>query len=142
MLAISIAIALVFWGVPAWIASKAKPLGDKPYRWGMFIGIVTCIIGTVLVLSPYTISKRSAFAVIFFIVFGLPMILGGVGLIRRKKWGVVVFFLAWFMLMCMNSVFDSIRETHTANPTMIGSSLVIMAVSALYFGKRWRNMGK
>ena len=92
MLAISIVIALVFWGVPAWIASKAKPLGDKPYHWGVFIGIVTCIIGTVLVLSPYTINKRSAFVVTFFLVFGLPMILGGVGLIRRTKWGVVVFF--------------------------------------------------
>lgn len=132
---------LIFWGIPTWVASRTKPLGDKPYRWGMFIGIIMCILGTWLILTPYLVRNLSVFALTFSLIFGLPMILGGTGLIRRKKWGVVLFFVAWLMFMCMNPVLDSIKGTQTVNSLPTGSTLVVMMISALYFKNRWRLMG-
>ena len=32
---------LVFYGVTIWISQKSKPLGNTPYRWGVYVGMIT-----------------------------------------------------------------------------------------------------
>jgi hypothetical protein len=141
---------LTFWGLLIWFSVRAKPLGGKPYRWATYIAITTGLGSISLALTTVSaISKDGGGKVMeeWAVVFtSACCALCCVGLFRRKRFGVVMFCVAYFLIWAMVPFFDAYYKTPSnrtpAQQTESGLFFVYFVVTAFYFKRRWRLMGK
>jgi hypothetical protein len=129
-------VAVLLWiGVCVGIARKAKPLGQLPYRWGIWMVMkeaataVVCLLLTVIELS-HTPIVFSALA--YYLLLGLLSGFAAVGLFSRQRYGVVL-AVGGYALLALCSLTDNMR------PVFGFGSLAI--INFLYFRKRWPLMG-
>jgi hypothetical protein len=130
-----------------WTSRKAKPLGNLPYRWGLFLGVANAIGAPICLwfaLSAFfegTLSERSVLCV--------ESVLGavaGVGLCRRERWGVVVWIAdesISFLPALLKATYEAANGHQEAKSVLaLGIlALVLLIVNIIYFKKRWRLMG-
>ncbi len=137
---------LIVQGIPIWISVNAKPLGDRPYRWGTYVGIITALVGIILLLT----SNRLIPAFLDGNVIGPSLIvcllvcaaLCSIGILRRRKFGVVMFVITYLALIMVGPFLDAMRN-QPATPRQQGQSfpvLVFLVITTIYFKKRWRLM--
>jgi hypothetical protein len=123
--------SLISFGVPLWLAIKAKPLGDRPYRWGHYMGIETALLSLVLLFSAISaIGNGAVLGGVAFCVITLCAAAAATGVIRRKRWGVVFFFITYGLLLLLPPLVD------------IFPVLLLLVINIFYFKKRWQLMDK
>jgi hypothetical protein len=135
-------MVLVVQVIPIWISVKAKPIGEKPYRWGTYVGIITGFVGASFVLTLWSASdiygRESGVALC------ASAILCSVGILRRRKYGVIMFVTTYLLLM-MSVPFMTAMRHESVSPQQQGQDLPVLVFLGLtigYFVKRWRLMGK
>ncbi len=73
------------------ISRKAKPLGNLPYRWGLYLGISYGVGGVIyfcLALAGFGIGAASEG--VRLLILTMLAEIAAVGTCRRRRWGVVV----------------------------------------------------
>ena len=91
---------LVFYGMAIWISQKAKPLGNLPYRWGMYVGMITAWMALPLIVSSFPALANGHLlggSVLF--INALLAAVATLGILRRRKFGVVSLGLAYVVLI-------------------------------------------
>lgn len=153
----------VFYVVAIGISLRAKPLGDKPYRWGVYVGMMAGWMALLLFVSAV-------------LAFAAGLLLGGLilfinalfaavsclGILRRRKFGVISLGLAYAMLILISPYLSpmpnwplfvisnqpsSIRELARqaiSFPWIISSSFLaaFLVSTFIYFKNRWGLMDK
>ena len=63
------------------------------------------------------------------------------GLIRRMRFGVVFFFIAYILVILLPLLLDALSTQRLSQrPGQVGAVLILIAVNVFYFKKRWRHM--
>ena len=130
--------------LPIWISVRAKPLADKPYRWGTYVGITTAFVGLVYLLGIirfFTVHVDSKLIVVSAIAC-LCAILCSIGILRRRKFGVVMFVITYLEILLLGPLFDAMSN-QPADPEKQGQGLPVLlflVITTIYFKKRWQLM--
>jgi hypothetical protein len=127
-------------GVPIWLCVKTRPLGPLHYRWGTFVGI-QCIVIAVISLRFTVISfgQDVMFGGGLLAMFTLLALAAGIGVLRRKRWGVISFFLVNASLILLPLLIATPEDEF--NPYRVIASLVGLGINIWYFARRWEFMG-
>jgi hypothetical protein len=159
-----ILVGLVFFCVSIWVSVTAKPLGNMPYRWGAYIGMVAAwmslvsIVSDVLALGGGHLAGGSALCTV-----AVLAAVSSVGILRRRRFGVVAFGLVYtalilispftepvrgrpFLLEIRNqpaSLAEMAREIQSF-PRLVSIVLAVvyLVFTFVYFKNRWALMGK
>jgi hypothetical protein len=129
---------------------RAKPLGDLPYCWGTWLGISNGLFGLAFLLVsffvPTAVSGSNLFAAILFVG---PFALVSFGLLRRRRFGVVAFFVVNLLFCVIGVLLDWSHHASALEPYDPMQALLILIPSAIflganwsYFDKRWKFMSK
>lgn len=123
-----------------WFAYRAKPLGDKPYHWGRYVGLSYILLALIfLALTPQASDHGNTAGAILLVMFALMFVVSGVGILRRNKTGVIFFFIASLSTLSINLTSASMTDGQLSN--LVAFS-IMFACSGIYFVKRWRLMGR
>jgi hypothetical protein len=129
------AVFIVVWVLPIWYSIKAKPLGPKRYRWGTYVGILTALCTLPIALLGWKVLVNGRpFYIILFLVLVICGLLTSFGILRRRRFGVLLFPLFYLLVIVAGS---------NQSPGSAGNALgiiVFVVVSSIYFGKRWKFM--
>jgi len=130
---VAILFALLLWAGIIWNAVRAKPLADKPYRWGRFVGIQCALVALLFFYMNYW---RFPDLRILSLVISCAAGVSSVGMLRRKKLGVVMF--------AATQVLTLLFELRTVawdqvSSVLIGplQTVILSIVTIAYFKKRW-----
>jgi hypothetical protein len=134
------AVALiVMFGGPIWFSLKARPLGPLPYRWGTFVGIWSLLISFGL-LGTILNNRKNSELPIFAVIPVLGMA-GAIGILRRKRWGVVSFLVSQAVLILLGVLFQDSDEAVKPALRALGPVSGI-GINLWYFGRRWRLLSR
>src|ERR1700722_8337880 len=91
---------LLFYGASIWISQKDKPLGNMPYRWGVYVGMITAWMSLPLIVSsvPALAGGHLLGGSVLFIN-GLLAAVASLGILQQWKFGVVSLGLAYAVLI-------------------------------------------
>lgn len=158
-----ILVGLVFFGASIWVSLRAKPLGSMPYRWGAYVGMVAAwmslvsIVSDVFALGGGHLAGGSALCVV-----AVLAAVSSVGILRRRRFGVVGFALVYTALILISPFTEPIRgqpflleirnrpaslaelaREITSFPRLVSIVLAVVYLAATfaYFRKRWVLMG-
>lgn len=94
---------LIFYGASIWISQKAKPLGNMPYRWGVYVGMISAWMSLPLIISsvPALAGGHLLGGSVLFIDALLAAV-ASLGILRRRKFGVVSLGLAYAVLILIS----------------------------------------
>jgi hypothetical protein len=132
------------------LQNMQKPYGDRvmpPYRWGVYLGVANGIASLIhlstafgagafwgpAVSAPWPVS----------LLFGAASGVAGVGLLRRRRFGVVAFFVysAGYVIYESVRLASDPNAAKSARLEVLAAYLVSAAVGAwingIYFKKRW-----
>jgi hypothetical protein len=95
-----IILNVIFSGVSIWISQRAKPVGDMPYRWGVYLGMVAAWMALILIVSSVQAlgGGQTPGGSVLCIVAVLAAV-SSLGILRRRKFGVVTFALMYVLLI-------------------------------------------
>lgn len=134
-IALTTVALIVMVGGPIWFSMKARPLGPLPYRWGTFVGIWSLLFSFGL-LGTILNNRRDSELPIFVIIPVLGMA-GAIGVLRRKRWGVVSFLVSQAALVLLGVLLqdsdEAVKPALRAFAPMAG-----IGINLWYFGRRWR----
>jgi hypothetical protein len=102
-------------------------LTPPSYTWGSYVG-------SILIVGPLFLPQSSEVWVHAPVTIGIFSILGGIGVLRRTRWGVLMFFGtlgARQVLLLLTPGFP----TGQWIPLIVYTAWLL--VNAIYFGKRW-----
>jgi len=140
--ALFVGFVLACQGILIWISVKAKPLAGQPYRWGTYVGIITGLAGAsfLLITLPPEIDVYAKGAGA---VMGLCSIVCAVGILRRRKYGAVMFVITYVLIIMVVPFLDAVRN-RPVNPQQRGQALptlIFLIMTTVYFKRRWNLMG-
>jgi hypothetical protein len=145
---ILIVVLLGIYGATIWFSVKAKPLGppgsQKPFRWGTYIALTTGLASLIFPASVYTALKNGRF---FGAVFGALLTFSCffccVSLLRRKRYSVWVFFIAYGLIVISGPLLHTYNGTKATPAQNEQSSMffVYFLVTGYYMWKRWHLFG-
>jgi hypothetical protein len=93
-------LQFVFYGVSIWVSLKAKPLGNLPYRWAVYVGMISAWMSLVLIVSSVLgLMGGHWVGASALLVDGLLAALSSFGILRRRKFGVVALGFAYLLLI-------------------------------------------
>jgi hypothetical protein len=126
--------------IPIWISVKAKPIGGKPYRWGTYVGIITGFVGASFVLALWSASDIYGREV--GVALCASAILCSVGILRRRKYGVIMFGTTYVLLIIAAPFMTAMRHQSVSSQQQgqVFPVLVFLGLTIGYFVKRWRLM--
>jgi hypothetical protein len=114
---------------------KARPLGLLPYRWGTFVGICSLLFSFGLLATILNNRKDSEWPI--FVIIPVLGMAGAVGVLRRKRWGVVSFLFSQAALVLLGILLqDSDEGVKPALQAL--APLGGIGINLWYFGRRWR----
>ncbi len=148
--------------VSIWAAMRAKPLGDLPYHWATFVAVGAILSSpSTLVSAVMAFASGHVFGGLIFVLITVLSVWCCIGLLQRKRIGVVVYAVAWAMEI-LSRPFLEITSSHPflqtikINPPSLSElaagvisfrfliSVVITVIPAIltyiYFKRRWRLM--
>ena len=140
--ALAVGFILAFQGALIWISLKAKPLGDKPYRWATYTALISGLAGFSFLLIASTsgdVYGRTCGAIV-----GTSGALCCIGLFRRRKLGVVMFYVTYISLFMVGPFLDTVRD-QPVDPQTRGQGLpvvIFVVLTGIYFKKRWSLLQK
>jgi hypothetical protein len=115
------------------LALTARPLGDLPYHWGVYIG-ATAGIGAITAFSSILSSYGALGATIFVSVSTIACL----GILLRKKFGVVALGLLYVLALVrsLQMIFAHTASFGTRSAFAIASA-ILAVVNAIYLKNRW-----
>jgi hypothetical protein len=133
-------VILVMLGVPIWLCVKTRPLGPLRYRWGTFMGIQCIVIAVISLRYAAIVSDQGGtLEAGVLAMFTLLALVAGVGVLRRKRWGVVSFFLVNVSLILLPLLISTTEDEF--NPSRTIAPLAGLGINIRYFARRWKFMG-
>lgn len=159
----SVILYLIVCGTFLWISQRAKPLGAKPYRWGVYVGAYAAWTFVVLIASSVQAfgEGRLLGGLVLFIIAGGAGV-ASFGIIRRRRFGALAFGLSYAALLLITPMMEPVPNqpllvslqskppswTEMAGQMKSFASLYSLTFSAVYlictfvyFKKRWSLMG-
>jgi len=137
-------------GIGIWISEKAKPLAGRPYRWGTYVGIMSGVAAAAICLFALIFSVvLGGFGFVLAILVVTPFTVASVGILRRKRFGVIVFLAMWaitVLAMCAGPVLTLFGGKVSGEVAVRAGALGALALGLLvvpnciYFAKRWKLM--
>jgi hypothetical protein len=148
----------VFYVAAVVISQRAKPLGDKPYRWGVYVGMTAGWMALLLFVSAvvaFAAGHLSGGFTLF--INALFAAVSCLGIVRRRRFGAVSLGLAYAMLVLISpylasmpnwplfvinnqpsSMTELARQAITF-PWVISSSFMaaFLVSTFIYFKNRW-----
>lgn len=122
-----------------WVSVKAAPLQGRPYRWGTYIGCTSALAALSFALvAVASLEDNNVAGVVIAAFMAVSFGVCGVGLMRRRKFGVVAFFIAYITLVFLPPVLDVVWKSE--RPIQPRNSLAVVlytCVTAVYLIKRW-----
>jgi hypothetical protein len=83
-------VFLVILGAPIWFSVKTRPVGPLRYRWGTFVGFQGLLVAVIAFrYTAVAFAQDVGLGAWLIATFTLLAVVAGVGIIRRKRWGVV-----------------------------------------------------
>jgi hypothetical protein len=139
--AIGVAFVLVSQGILIWISVKAKPLAGLPYRWGTYVGIITGF-GALAFLLITLVPNIGAYEKGIGAVVGLCSTVCCIGILRRRKFGAVMFVIAYTLMIVVGPFLSILRDQPLTAPVQtVLAQLVFLIMTTIYFQRRWHVMG-
>jgi hypothetical protein len=93
-------VYVIFFGASIWISQRAKPLGNMPYRWGVYLGMVAAWTSLMLIVSSVqALGGGHALGGSVLCIVAVLAAASSVGILRRRKFGVVTFALMYVVLI-------------------------------------------
>lgn len=157
-------LQLVFYGVSIWISLKAKPLGNMPYRWGVYVGMISAWMSLVLLVSSVLgLMGGHLVGASALLVDGVLAALSSFGILRRGRFGVVALGFAYLLLILVAphlapmpdrpfllvvtdqspSITDLAKQAISFPWVVsIGCTCAYLVATFIYFKDRWSLMGK
>jgi hypothetical protein len=145
---VGLLLVVLIIGAPIGFALTARPLGNFPYHWAIFQGILLPALSLQFGLGTLALAEKHRFlaTLMFFCVFACSGT-AAFGLFRRARIGVVFLIVSEFFLLILPSAIDSIYPP-TGLPKQPLSAygtgnvlLYAMIANVFYFRKRWALMG-
>ena len=123
-------------GLLIWASLRAKPLGDRPYRWATYVGITSGVLALAQLCFLVAVSNPSGSAILATSIALLA--LASAGILLRKRFGVIFFIFAYSALIW--------NLQRGANSAWQSSSVLVVVIvlicTTAYFKKRWALLGK
>jgi hypothetical protein len=138
-------LLVLFQGLLIWISSRAKPLLDKPYRWGTYVGLITALAGLLCLSTFFSFFSASDIwgqGVSAFLCICATVC--SIGILRRRRFGVVMFVITYLGVIMENPLLLALRSLPTTSIQKGESlpTLVFLVTTTFYFMKRWALMGQ
>ena len=126
---------IVMIGGPIWFSIKARPLGPLRYRWGTFVGIWSLLLSFGLLGTMLNNRKDSELPIVTIIpALG---IVGAIGVLRRKRWGVVAYLASQTAFALLAILVQDSNES--LSPALRATAPIVgIGINLWYFGRRWR----
>ncbi|HTS30570.1 MAG TPA: hypothetical protein VMH81_32080 [Bryobacteraceae bacterium] len=132
------------------VALKAKPLGNVPYRWGVYMGGSAALLALRLILYAVAAmgDRTQGIAELLVILIAALAALGSVGLLLRRKFGIMALAVAYAVLLAAARFLDA-QGIFPSNPRyqplsttgfsiLLGAFAVYAFANAVYFKERWK----
>ena len=115
-------------------ALKAKPLGDWPYHWGVYIG-ASAGIGAITAFSSVLSNNGVLGAAVFVALSAIACL----GLLLRTKFGVLALGLLYVLSLARSLQMIFAQTPASGLKSVFAISLVVLFViaNAIYFKNRW-----
>jgi hypothetical protein len=105
----------------------------RPYRWGKFQGWFSVLIGTGFLLAGIWLHNIKALRLV---LVGLFAVCLGIGIIARRKYGVVLLYV-YFVFVLLERYLP--HSDDALFPFVHISELLFWGIpAAFYYPKRWR----
>ena len=142
-LLLALLVVVLVWVPIIWLSVKAKPIGQLPYRWGTLMGLCMVLLAlSAALFIPGSIRNANVIGAQALMVLVIAASLAAIGLLRRGRWGVVLYFVVLTILLLMGPVMDAVHNQHTTKPSESAPMLVNALINVLYFKKRWKFMAR
>ena len=141
-LALGLTVALVIWLPLLWFSIKAKPLRNKPYRWGTYIGITTGIVALASTLIVIPKLKHPDIGIFLYVLFIVTAAIASWGILRRRRIGVVMFVVSYTLLLILSPFLAVIYNRPTSSNNSLLPLTIYTVITFIYFKRRWPLMGK
>jgi hypothetical protein len=155
-----IAFIVAFFAVSIWMALRARPLGDVPYRWATFLGVGSALSAPTILASAFlAFTGGHLFGGLVFVGVAALNIWTCVELLQRRRVGVVLFAVLWVMQTLSGPFVETtprhrLLQTIKANQPSLSDLVIdakffllyrvavvttaILAITMfIYFKKRW-----
>lgn len=138
-----VALGLAIWVPLLWFSIKAKPLGNKPYRWGTYIGITTGLLALIGLLSVIPKKFNNLDIDMFlYLLFIVTAAISSWGILRRRRVGVVMFVVSYTLLFILPTFLEVKYKRPMSSKNNQGPLALYTIVTFVYFKRRWTLMGK
>jgi hypothetical protein len=137
-------LALALFGSVVWFSVRAKPLGNKPYRWATYIAITTGLVSLSFLISLGTaIQNGRVGGAVLSAILTIGCILCCVGLLRRKRFGAVMFYVTYILIFLTPALLAGIYGTRQTPQEAQQSGLffIYYLITSWYMAKRWKLLG-
>lgn len=134
--------ALIFLGVPIWVALRAKPLGIFRYRWATFWAIESAILAVASSLSVIPIIKTRGLdlGATLFLVMVILCVLAAAGLSNRVKVGAIFLLASEVLILFLPALVGALYNSPAPASSNGLAIIVLIIVNVFYFRKRWSSM--
>jgi hypothetical protein len=120
------------------VIGKPKAIGYMPYRYGHFVGICHGVLA-IFALAIAVKTRQDSILMSTVILVGLVCASISIGLLRRKRFGVILFFGIQTLLLIQFSILAYRSSTQPGYYVAIADFLALFATTQ-YFEKRWKFM--
>ena len=154
-----IILNVIFFGVSIWISQRAKPLGHMPYRWGVYLGMVAAWTALIFIVSSVqALGGGQTLGGSVLCIVAVLAAVSSMGILRRRKFGVVTFALMYVVLILIfpfaepipgQAFLLAIRDQPASLAELAGEvksfpllgsllfAVVYFAITLIYFKDRW-----
>ena len=131
------------------ISLRAKPIGNLPYRWGVYNGLGAALAAVRLLGAFFTVpaARADALTTALLSLIVVLMVAASVGTLLRRKLGIVALALAYTVLLAAVRFLDSAGVFASQPGEMPASAIsytillvcyVLYAIpNVIYFRARW-----
>lgn len=134
-------LGLAFFGSIIWFSVRAKPLGNKPYRWATYIAITTGLVSLSFLMSFVTaVENGKLVGALLSAILTVGCILCSVGLFRRKRLGAVMFYVTYVLIFLTPALYAGFYGTRQTpqEAQQSGMFLIYYLITSWYMAKRWK----
>jgi len=125
------AVIVAICAAMIWSSVKAKPLANKRFRWGTFVGRYSAFVAFGF---PYLYYFRFPNLRLLSFMVSCCIGIASYGILHRRKYGVVMFAVAFLLDVLFQILAGGLNLSTVAN---LIPSTSYSALSLVYFGKRW-----
>jgi hypothetical protein len=141
------AFLFIAMGGSIWSAEDAQPLAGLSYKWGTYVALMSGAVSIAVPLNFLLLDLLSSslalglVTVILALIVAVPFATASIGLLRRRRFGVVAFLVTGTLLQCLTAA-STLGGGSKARLGILITLLVFVIPNYIYFAKRWSLMAR